>query len=78
MTKRIGIVLGTRPDAIKMAPVVAHLADHPYARETCEVVLSLVRQFLTDAGVTLLPADISGGPVRALRFRPSMGWIQTR
>ena len=60
------------------ARVVAHLADHPYARETCEVVLSLVRQFLTDAGVTLLPADISEGPVRALRFRPSMGWVQTR
>ena len=29
MKKRIGIVFGTRPDAIKMAPVVLELRKHP-------------------------------------------------
>jgi chemotaxis receptor (MCP) glutamine deamidase CheD len=60
------------------ARIIAHLADHPRAREVCETVLSLVRQFLADAGVRLLPADIGGGAPRELRFRPSMGWVQTR
>jgi chemotaxis receptor (MCP) glutamine deamidase CheD len=60
------------------ARIIAHLADHPYARGTCETVLTLVRHFLTDAGVRLLPTDVGAGPPRALRFRPSMGWVQTR
>jgi UDP-N-acetylglucosamine 2-epimerase (non-hydrolysing) len=29
MKKRVGIVFGTRPDAIKMAPVVLELRKHP-------------------------------------------------
>jgi chemotaxis receptor (MCP) glutamine deamidase CheD len=58
--------------------IVAHLADHPYAQEACEIVLSLVQQFLKDAHVSLLPVEIGAGPPRALRFRPSMGWLQTR
>jgi chemotaxis receptor (MCP) glutamine deamidase CheD len=60
------------------ARIVAHISDHPHARETCETVLLLVRQFLADADVRLLPADIGSGPARNLRFRPSMGWVQTR
>ena len=60
------------------ARVVAHLAEAPHARPTCESVLNLVRHYLADAGVELLPEDIADGPVRTLRFRPSMGWVHTR
>jgi hypothetical protein len=37
-----------------------------------------MKRFLEDAGVQLLPEDIAQGPVRVLRFRPSMGWVHTR
>jgi chemotaxis receptor (MCP) glutamine deamidase CheD len=60
------------------ARVVAHLADHPRAQETCETVLTMVQHFLADAGIRQLPVDVAGGQARALRFRPSMGWLQTR
>ena len=60
------------------ARVVAHLAEAPHARPACESVLLLVRHYLEDAGVELLPEDIAAGPVRTLRFRPSMGWVHTR
>jgi chemotaxis receptor (MCP) glutamine deamidase CheD len=60
------------------ARIIVHLPDHPYALESCDTVLSLVRPFLEDAGVRLLPTDFGGGAPRALRFRPSMGWVQVR
>ena len=60
------------------ARVVAHLPEHPQARQYCEVVLSMVQHFLEDVGVRVLPPDLAEGPTRALRFRPSMGWLQTR
>ena len=60
------------------ARVVAHLTEHPKARETCDTVLTMVQHFLADAGITLLPVDIAAGQARSLRFRPSMGWLQTR
>jgi chemotaxis receptor (MCP) glutamine deamidase CheD len=60
------------------ARVVAHLSDHPKAQETCETVLQMVQHFLMDAGVRILPVDTAGGPARTLRFRPCMGWLQTR
>lgn len=60
------------------ARVVAHLAEHPAAEETCETVLTMVQHFLTDAGVKVLPVDVAAGETRSLRFRPSMGWLQTR
>src|SRR5215475_14170786 len=33
------------------ARIVVHLADHPQARETFDIVLAMVQDFLTDAGV---------------------------
>jgi chemotaxis receptor (MCP) glutamine deamidase CheD len=60
------------------ARIVAHLTDHPRAQETCDTVLTMVQHFLADAGVRVLPVDVAGGPPRVLRFRPSMGWLQTR
>jgi chemotaxis receptor (MCP) glutamine deamidase CheD len=60
------------------ARVVAHLADHPKAHETCQTVITMVEHFLADAGVRVLPVDIDVGPSRVLRFRPSMGWVQMR
>ena len=60
------------------ARVVAHLPDHPQAQETFDIVLTMVQHFLADAGVKVLPLDAAGGQMRALRFRPSMGWLQTR
>jgi chemotaxis receptor (MCP) glutamine deamidase CheD len=60
------------------ARIFAHLDDHPMAAQVCETVLTLVRHFLADSDVKLLPVDIGSGPARELRFRPSMGWVQTR
>ena len=60
------------------ARVVAHLADQSSQTRPCEIVIKLVRHYLEDAGVQVLPEDIAAGPVRALRFRPSMGWVHTR
>ena len=58
--------------------IVVHLADHPGAHDTCDTVLTMAKHFLADAGVRLLPIDIATGRARNLRFRPSMGWLQTR
>jgi chemotaxis receptor (MCP) glutamine deamidase CheD len=60
------------------ARVVAHVSDTPGSQELFETVLTMVQHFLTDAGVTVLPIDLAPGPPRNLRFRPSMGWLQTR
>jgi chemotaxis receptor (MCP) glutamine deamidase CheD len=60
------------------ARIVAHLADAPHARGVSETVIKLVRHYLEDAGVEVLPEDVAEGPARALRFRPSMGWVHTR
>jgi chemotaxis receptor (MCP) glutamine deamidase CheD len=60
------------------ARVVAHLPDQPGAQGTFDIVLTMVQHFLVDAGVRVLPLDTASGRARALRFRPSMGWLQTR
>jgi chemotaxis receptor (MCP) glutamine deamidase CheD len=60
------------------ARIVVHLAETPLARPACETVVAMVRHYLEDAGVQVLPEDIAAGPVRMLRFRPSMGWVHTR
>jgi chemotaxis receptor (MCP) glutamine deamidase CheD len=60
------------------ARIVVHLADSAQATAACETVVALVKRYLEDGGVKLLPDDIASGPVRALRFRPSMGWVHTR
>jgi chemotaxis receptor (MCP) glutamine deamidase CheD len=60
------------------ARIVAHLADSAQAQSVCETVLELVRHFLADAGVQLLPEDVAAGAARMLRFRPGMGWVHTR
>ncbi|HKT73358.1 MAG TPA: hypothetical protein VJQ47_10735 [Steroidobacteraceae bacterium] len=60
------------------ARVVAHVDDQPRAREVCETMLTMVHHFLTDVGARVLPPDIASGKPRAVRFRPSMGWLQTR
>jgi chemotaxis receptor (MCP) glutamine deamidase CheD len=60
------------------ARIVAHLAESVHARPMCETVMNIVRHYLTDAGVRMLPEDVAAGPVRTLRFRPGMGWVHTR
>ena len=60
------------------ARIFAHLDDHPMAAQVCETALTMVRHFLEDSGVKLLPVEVGSGPPRELRFRPSMGWVQTR
>jgi len=60
------------------ARIVVHLAEAPQARPACETVVALVKHYLADAGVQLLPEDVAAGPTRTLRFRPSMGWVHTR
>jgi UDP-N-acetylglucosamine 2-epimerase (non-hydrolysing) len=46
MKKRIGIVFGTRPDAIKMAPVVFELRQHPSEFEPVVISTGQHRQML--------------------------------
>ena len=60
------------------ARIFAHLEDHPLAAQACETVLTLAKYFLLDSGVKVLPVDVGSGAARELRFRPSMGWVQTR
>jgi chemotaxis receptor (MCP) glutamine deamidase CheD len=60
------------------ARIVVHLAETPHARPVYETMVALVRHYLEDAGVQVLPEDVAGGPIRTLRFRPSMGWVHTR
>jgi chemotaxis receptor (MCP) glutamine deamidase CheD len=59
------------------ARIVVHLPETPHARPAYETGIALVKHFLKDAGVTLLPEDVSTGQPRRLRFRPSMGWVHT-
>ncbi len=60
------------------ARIIAHLSEHPHAQYTCDSVLLMVQHYLQDGGVQVLPADVSAGMPRVLRFRPSMGWVQVR
>ncbi len=60
------------------ARIVAHLVDAPQVNPACDIVIKLVRHYLEDAGVQVLPEDIAAGPARTLRFRPAMGWVHTR
>jgi chemotaxis receptor (MCP) glutamine deamidase CheD len=60
------------------ARIVVHLLEEPpQARNSCETVVALVKRYLEDAGVQLMPTDFAVGPARMLRFRPSMGWVHT-
>jgi chemotaxis receptor (MCP) glutamine deamidase CheD len=61
------------------AKLAAHLPDNPDAQRACENVLTLVRHFLDDCGMTVVASDLAGSTTpRILRFRPSMGWLQIR
>jgi len=60
------------------ARIIVHLADTPQARAAYDSVIKMVRHFLVDANVTLLPEDVATGQPRRLRFRPNMGWVHTR
>ena len=59
------------------ARIIVHLADTPSARAAFDSVIKLVKHFLEDAKVTLLPEDVATGQPRRLRFRPNMGWVHT-
>ena len=59
------------------ARIVVHLEDTPQARAAYDSVIKMVRHFLVDANVTLLPEDVATGQPRRLRFRPNMGWVHT-
>jgi chemotaxis receptor (MCP) glutamine deamidase CheD len=60
------------------AKIAAHLPDNPDAQRACDTVLTLVRHFLGDSGMSVVASDIAAGPARELRFRPSMGWMQMK
>jgi len=61
------------------AKLAAHLPDNPDAQRACENVLTLVRHFLDDCGMTVVASDLAASATpRILRFRPSMGWLQIR
>jgi chemotaxis receptor (MCP) glutamine deamidase CheD len=58
------------------ARIVVHLPESA-ARPAYDTVIALVKHFLADQGVTLLPEDVATGQPRRLRFRPNMGWVHT-
>lgn len=60
------------------ARIVVHLADTVQGAHVAQTMVNLVKHYLADAGVRLLPEDMSGGAPRTLRFRPSMGWVHAR
>jgi chemotaxis receptor (MCP) glutamine deamidase CheD len=60
------------------ARIVVHLADLPQAAAICESMVNLVKRYLEDGDVALLPEDVAAGAVRSLRFRPAMGWVHAR
>jgi chemotaxis receptor (MCP) glutamine deamidase CheD len=61
------------------AKLAAHLPDNSDAQRACENVLTLVRHFLDDCGMTVVASDLAASATsRTLRFRPSMGWLQIR
>jgi chemotaxis receptor (MCP) glutamine deamidase CheD len=59
------------------ARIVAHLPEQPHTLPAYETVIAMVKHFLVDAEVTVLPDDVASGRPRRLRFRPSMGWVHT-
>src|SRR6185369_1196834 len=62
----------TSPNAKNLqAKLAAHLPDNSEHQQACENVLTLVRHFLDDCGMTVVASDVAGGPARVLRFRPS-------
>jgi chemotaxis receptor (MCP) glutamine deamidase CheD len=60
------------------AKIAAQLPDGTEAQRACDNVLTLVRHYLTDVGMSVSPTDASAGSVRQLRFRPAMGWVQIK
>jgi chemotaxis receptor (MCP) glutamine deamidase CheD len=60
------------------ARIVAHLGEGAQAQPVCDTMLGMVRHYLADAGVEVLPDDVAAGPARTLRFRPGMGWVHAR
>ena len=60
------------------ARIVVHLSEAPQARPACYTVVAMLKHYLADAGVELLPEDVAEGPARTLRFRPGMGWVHAR
>lgn len=66
----------TMPNAKDMqARLAAQLPEDPEAQKGCSSVLSLVRNYLEDVGMTVGAVDAAAGPARELRFRPAMGWL---
>jgi len=59
------------------ARIVVHLPETAQARSAYDTVIALLKHFLADQGVTLLPEDVATGKLRRLRFRPNMGWVHT-
>ena len=60
------------------AKIAVHLPENPEAQKGCDSVLTLVRHYLTDAGMSVAAADALGGGSRQLRFRPCMGQLLLR
>jgi chemotaxis receptor (MCP) glutamine deamidase CheD len=60
------------------ARIAAHLPDDEEAQKGCDSVLTLVRHYLDDAGMSVGPVDAAAGAARELRFRPCMGWLAVR
>jgi chemotaxis receptor (MCP) glutamine deamidase CheD len=60
------------------AKVAGHLPEELEAQKGCDSVLTLVRHYLTDTGMTVTPTDAIAGAARQLQFRPCMGSLLVR
>jgi chemotaxis receptor (MCP) glutamine deamidase CheD len=60
------------------ARIAAHLPEDAEAQRGCGSVLTLVKHYLDDAGMSIGPVDAAAGARRGLRFRPCMGWLTVR
>ena len=68
MNKRVGVVFGTRPDAIKMAPVVLELGKFPSEFEPVVISTGQHRQMLDQVLQTFnVRADIELDLMRQTR-----------
>ncbi len=60
------------------AKIAADLPENADAQRACDTILTLVRHYLDDSGMSVVTTDLAVAGTRQLRFRPSMGWLQIR
>ena len=72
MKKKVNVVFGTRPELIKLAPVIKELKRRDHAFETTVISTAqhreMLDQLLDSFGIAPHPAVIAKNAVREFRF----------